>query len=185
MTRTMVGGILAIFLATSAYSATAQPASGTADAGSPDGRTLVLARQVVDATNISTMLSATLHNMVGQAYATLTPAASAESQARRKVYADAQEDATAKMVPKIVESMVNNYARNFTAQELSDLLAFYQSPTGRSMVAKTPQLMRGVTTDMIALLPEVRRDMGEEVCAKVTCTPAERTAFFGAAAAKN
>jgi len=185
MTRTMVGGILAVFLATSAYSATAQPTSGTADAAPPDSRTLELARQVVDATGVRTSLSGTMQSMIGQTYASLAPAGSAEAEARRKVFADAQADATAKMVPKIIDIMVDSYARNFTVQELSDLLAFYQSPSGRSMVAKTPQLMRSVTGELVALMPGVRRDMGEEVCAKITCTPAERTAFFGATAAKN
>jgi hypothetical protein len=185
MKRAMVGGILAILLATSAYSATAQSASAMADAAPPDGRTLELARQVVDATGVRTSLSGTMQSVISQTYASLAPAGSAEAEARRKVFADAQADATARMVPKLIDIMVDAYARNFTARELADLLAFYRSPTGRSMVAKTPQLMRSVTGELVALMPGVRHDMGEEVCAKITCTPAERTAFFGATAAKN
>jgi hypothetical protein len=34
------------------------------------------------------------------------------------------------------------YARTFTEQELKDILAFYATPSGRSMLAKTPALMQ-------------------------------------------
>lgn len=34
------------------------------------------------------------------------------------------------------------YARTFTEQELKDMLAFYETPSGRSMLAKTPALMQ-------------------------------------------
>jgi hypothetical protein len=38
---------------------------------------------------------------------------------------------------------------------------------------------------MAALMPQIRRDMGEDVCAKITCTATERAAFFGPEPAKN
>jgi hypothetical protein len=185
MTRAILGGVLAIVLAAMAHAAAAQPAATPSAAAPLSERQLALARELVAATGIDKMLSAELRETVGQVYASLAPAASPQTEARRKVLEQAQSDAMARMAPNIVQSMVDGYAGNFTAQELSDTLAYYKSPTGRAMAAKTPQLMRGITANMIRDLPELRREMGEEACAKITCTPAERTAFFGAQAAKN
>ncbi|HEY1878625.1 MAG TPA: DUF2059 domain-containing protein [Caulobacteraceae bacterium] len=185
MTRGILGGVLAIVLAAMAHAAAAQPAATPSASAPPSERQLALARELVEATGISGMLTAELRDVVGQTYASMAPAASPQTEARRKVLEEAQADAMSRLAPKIVQSMVDGYARNFTAKELSDTLAFYESPTGKAMVVKMPQLMRGMTANMIRDLPEIRREMGEEACAKITCTAAERTAFFGAAAAKN
>jgi hypothetical protein len=39
--------------------------------------------------------------------------------------------------------------------------------------------MQGVMVEMVRLTPQLRRDMGEEICAKVTCTASEKAAYFG------
>ena len=174
MKRVLISAALAMAMAMG-LPVVAQPTAAPA-ADAPSARQLELARQLVAASGMNATLSAGLRNSIGQLYATLKPAASADAEARRKVFADAQADATAKIVPQITESLVNGYARTFSAQELSDVLAFYQSPSGRAMVAKTPQLMQGVTASLFALIPQLRRDMGDEVCAKITCTAASAPA---------
>lgn len=48
------------------------------------------------------------------------------------------------------------YARNFTAAELHDMMAFYQTPTGRKVLAVTPQ----ITSEILAMLaPRVQEVM--------------------------
>ncbi len=175
MARRPIGAVLAIILAAATGQAAAQPAP-VADAA-PSSAKLELARQLVEATNMEASLSGSLRDMIAQSYASIAPAGTPEAQARRKVFADAQANAMIKITPKIVDSLVDNYARDYTTQELNDLLAFYRSPTGRSLVAKSPQLLKRVTSDLIGLLPQMRHDMGDEACAKVTCTQAERKAF--------
>ena len=182
MARRFIGGVLAMVLGACAFPAAPQPAPATAGDAAPSGAKLDLARQLVEASGVEAALSASFRDVVGQTYASLKPASSTEAQARRRVFADAQADAMAKITPKIVASLVDNYARDYTTEELSDLLAFYRSPSGRSMVAKTPQLMRRVTANLIGLVPEIRRDMGEEACAKITCTAAEKHILLGGAA---
>jgi len=39
--------------------------------------------------------------------------------------------------------------------------------------------MQGVTSQLVGLVPQTRRDMGTEICAKITCTAAQTAAFFG------
>lgn len=67
---------------------------------------------------------------------------------------------------KLKEPMVQIYARHYTEAEVQGLIAFYESPLGRSMVAKTPAIMRDstvITQDMmkrvLPRLAELAREM--------------------------
>jgi len=162
--------------------AAAQPAATTPTASAEaglDAHKLALARQLVQATRMDTTMTGAFHGMAEQVMASVSKNLPADRQEKMKVIGEAEGNALAKLVPQIVNNMVDGYARNFTEQELSDMLAFYQSPSGRSMVAKTPQFMRGIATEMAQLMPQIRHDMGDEVCAKTACTAAERAAYFG------
>jgi hypothetical protein len=158
---------------------TAQPAPASSEESAPSARKLELARQLVQISDLKTNMTAAMRNMAGQFAAQGAGTLSPERQAKLKVVADAEADVLPRMVPRIEEAMVQGYARNFTEQELSAALAFYQSPSGRAIVAKTPLLMQGVMVEMVRLTPELRRELGEEICAKTTCTAAEKAGYFG------
>jgi len=53
------------------------------------------------------------------------------------------------------------YARNFTEEQIDDLIAFYKTPTGQVMLAKTPDIaresMQAGIAKMTTLQPEIRR----------------------------
>ncbi|MBI5520587.1 MAG: DUF2059 domain-containing protein [Desulfovibrio sp.] len=65
----------------------------------------------------------------------------------------------------LLERMVPLYAKTFTHQEVRDLLAFYESPTGRKAAAALPGLMREGQTigeDLAQrMLPELKRRLTE------------------------
>jgi hypothetical protein len=44
--------------------------------------------------------------------------------------------------------------------------------------------MQGVMASVLNMMPEIQRDAGEEVCAKITCTAAQKAAFMGQSPAK-
>jgi hypothetical protein len=75
--------------------------------------------------------------------------------------------------------MARAYAETYSEQELSDILTFYKSPSGSALATKAPQLAQESLGGYFKLLPEIMRDAGEEVCAKTTCTAAQKAAFFG------
>lgn len=56
---------------------------------------------------------------------------------------------------------VDIYGKSFTQKEVDDMIAFYQSPSGQSMVAKMPavmaQAMQIVQARMVALSPQLRQ----------------------------
>jgi hypothetical protein len=57
------------------------------------------------------------------------------------------------------------YADAYTEQQLDDLIAFYKSPTGQVMVAKTPMLMKESSAiaqqQMVTLIPEFQNLLKE------------------------
>jgi hypothetical protein len=57
------------------------------------------------------------------------------------------------LTPELMKSInLQLYSKYFTQEEVDGMIAFYQSPTGQSMIAKMPQLMQGVMAAMPALL---------------------------------
>ena len=55
---------------------------------------------------------------------------------------------------KLKPGYVKLFADAYTEAELDDIVAFYKSPTGRSMVAKTPMLMTKATSVVQAKMEE-------------------------------
>lgn len=174
-----IGAALLALLLLSAQAAAAQPSPVPATQASPSERKLELARELVKVTGMDTVMLGAFRKMAAQITASAGAGVSPEREARLKVIGDAEGDALAKVVPQIVQGMVAGYAQTFTEQELSDMLAFYRSPSGRSMVSKMPRFTEAMMVEIAGLMPQVRRDMGTDICAKVTCSAAERAAYFG------
>jgi hypothetical protein len=55
------------------------------------------------------------------------------------------------------------YARNFTAQELRDMLAFYKSPTGAKALRVMPKVMTDVSTQMAPHMQAFQRDLNARI----------------------
>jgi hypothetical protein len=183
MKRIAAGLAVLALVSASATWVTAQPAPGSSEESAPSAHKLELARQLVQISDLKTNMTSAMRSMAGQFAVQGAGTLSPERQAKLKVVADAEADVLPRMVPRIEEAMVQGYARNFTEQELSAALAFYQTPSGRAIVTKTPLLMQGVMVEMVRLMPELRREMGEEICAKTTCTASEKAAYFGSSGA--
>ena len=45
-------------------------------------------------------------------------------------------------LPELEEPVITIYDNNFSADEIKQLVAFYQSPVGRKIVSQLPQLMQ-------------------------------------------
>ncbi len=69
------------------------------------------------------------------------------------------------------------YVQTYTEEELDAILAFYKSPAGASMIAKTPELtsksMAISQTRIMAILPQVKQMMDDFIrdASKTTSTP--------------
>lgn len=88
---------------------------------------------------------------------------------------------TLKMIPDLMDQSVDIYARVMTEQELRDMLAFYQSESGRSILRKTPivmdEVMRAQVPYMQKMMPRLMRKAMDNACKEAKCTAAEQREF--------
>lgn len=95
-------------------------------------------------------------------------------------------DLTAQLVsdlmPRIMEEMVPVYAAVFTEAELEALVGFYGTEMGRSIVAKSMEVMPEVNLAMAALIPDLFEKMANRLCAHYGCDAREALAEMYAGA---
>jgi len=148
----------------------------------PSPHRLELAKEVIAASGVQRQMSGMFGNMMNQMMANATKNVPPSAKARVDAFTQAETDVMVRNLPKIVDVVTNAYATTYTDQELTDILAFYQSPSGQAMTAKAPQMAQNMMGGIIALMPQIQHDVAEEACAKITCTPAEKHAFGGGGA---
>ena len=103
-----------------------------------------LARQVVSATDLDATMRQAMDSMIPMLSQMITQS---EPHAEEAQVREMLEETTKLMwetfpMAEIKETAVSVYEELFTLEELKDLLAFYQSPTGKTFAAKQPQLMK-------------------------------------------
>jgi hypothetical protein len=162
----MISAAIAVFAACGA-------ARAQTDAGETPEK-LALAREVFQSVNMPQMMdsiTAVTNNMQQSLIRQGTP----EQQQKVAIFQRAMNAQMKEVfIPKIVDQMAHGYARTFTEGELRDIIAFYQSPTGRSMTAKMPAMMRAFTPMIMQDVPELLRGTFTRYCAETPCTPEER-----------
>jgi hypothetical protein len=81
------------------------------------------------------------------------------------------------VIPEMDHDMAEAYARIFTKQELRDSLTFYESPSGRAIMNKMPEMMQMIAPMSIKLRPKIIDAAEADYCSRQTCTDAERAIF--------
>ena len=82
------------------------------------------------------------------------------------------DKAMSALLPHLVDQMAVIYAINFDEHQLKDMIAFYQSPTGKVMVEKMPEISRQSVMAMSRYMPQLQADMLDSMCAKTACPAA-------------
>ena len=67
--------------------------------------------------------------------------------------------ATTSFTGEVMKEAPAIYARNFSAQELRDILAFYKTPAGAKALHMMPKVMTDVTTQMAPRMQGFQRDL--------------------------
>ena len=78
-------------------------------------------------------------------------------------------EAFGNVMPQMMDAYVEQYAGTFTLQELEELVAFYESPTGRSVMAKTLTLSRQAGDMIERFQPLMEAEMRRQLCARIDC----------------
>jgi len=179
--RKGVGARRALLLA-AGLTALATPALAQEAAGAPasqasgpiDSERLALAREYVRESHIDATMRGMFANL-----AKSMPQISADSatDAKARQFMSSFSIGMDAAVPMLVDATTEATARVFTTQELKDLVAFYASPAGQSMVAKMPMLMQQVTPLVFQILPKVYGIAETDYCSHETCTEADHARF--------
>ena len=121
-------------------------------------------------------MDATMKAMTPGMLATM-PKGSGADETRRQIVMDALPEVMSHMLVKLNAQMEPIVADTFSEKELTDLVAFYESPTGQAVVEKTPQMAARLMPVMISLMPEITKELMTKVCAKTECTAAQKAAM--------
>jgi uncharacterized protein len=141
------------------------PPAATAKAA-PSPRALELARRYFDAIRMA--------DMVGEMLEGIDPLMALGEDSEDNGDAAAMRasinEAFVAAMPGYIDALVPIVAGIFTEEELEAMVAFYESPLGRSSSAKAGQMTGPTTEVMIKLLPGILEDAMERYCSKTTCS---------------
>jgi hypothetical protein len=147
---------------------TVAPAAGAQEAA--NAHKLELARHMFASLNMDQMMDAMTRSVSTNMLAQLRKANPALSEEQARAISDATAEAMRDLTPKMMDRIVPLYASTFTEKELEDVTAFYDSPSGRAMMAKMPALMAKMGPMMMEMTPDMIVDVQRRVCAKTDCT---------------
>jgi uncharacterized protein len=170
--RTMLGG--AAVTAAAALLMAAGGAHAQAE-GAVDAERLALAEKIYAMMGDQTMRSIT--GALKGALSASLKAEAGQDTARAQAVQAALSDSLDDMMPRVVQGTARIMARDFSAQELRDMLAFYQSPTGQAVLRRMPEVTQQSMQMSLSLLPGFMQKFESDYCARITCSPQEKQAF--------
>ena len=149
-------------------------AAPTPAAGATDPERLALAREYIRESHIDAAMRGVLANM-----ARSMPQLSADgaTDVKGRQLANSFSVGMDAALPQLMDATARAAARVFTTQELKELVAFYGSATGRSMVAKMPELMQQVCPMAMQIMQTVYTTAEADYCRHDTCTEADHARF--------
>jgi len=151
-------------------------ASATASSAPLDPERLVLAERLVIAVHADSMLRGILSN-VFKSFPGLQ--SQAQTDPRIKQLMSSLSVGIDASFPDMIHGMVEVYARNLTTKELEDCLAFYDSPSGQTILNKMPVLMSQAMPVSMNALPKMVALAEQDYCSHLACTETERAMFTG------
>ena len=139
--------------------------AGVANAA-PSEKQLALAKRYVEAAHMADSVS----SMMKQLRPMLMSQAEAQMDAsQKKVLGDAFDVAYQHYLQSYLTRVTPILAETYTEDELNGIVAFYESPVGQAMLAKSPALQQKLVPVAMDLVPDLQDDLKAEVCAHVGC----------------
>jgi hypothetical protein len=159
--------------------AAAQPAPPQADAAEApiDADQLALARRLMHLLSSQMNFDAVMNNMI----AGMMPAIHQQNpnldQATLDQIQGAVQKAMAGITPDLLDDVAKLYAQRLTRREMEDSIAFYESPSGQSMMHKMPEIMGDIGPLMTKYVPRIEASMIKALCDQDACTEEQRKAL--------
>lgn len=168
--------LLAAALAFSCLPATAQTAN-------PSAESTAAARQLMEAINARSLMQASMQQMTAQMPQMLRAMSGSMIESRAKGLSPSKKAAAQAELEKMIPAMMASlqklfadpalfdelerettaiYARNYTVDEMRELLAFYRSPVGAKMLATMPKVMQeSMQTSQKIIVPRMGKIIEE------------------------
>ena len=127
-----------------------------------DASRLKLARQVVETAHAGDNMRAVMPVMAQQMRTLLGQQGNA-SEAQIGNYVQRFQDRFDKEIPSFVDLVAKVYAREFSDEDLSNLLSFYRTPTGQHLLGKQQEIAKG----MLVVGQEWGKTIAQEVLAEI------------------
>ncbi len=89
----------------------------------------------------------------------------------------AMDKAVSDITPELMDDIARSYARHLNRKEMEDSIAFYESPSGQSILHKMPEVLQDLGPMMVKYVPRMQRAVIDSLCAQNACTPAQREAM--------
>lgn len=169
--RLMIACAAAALLTTALPVDAARAAQVPPAATAPSERQMELTRRYLNLM-MTDQFEGVIHQMLGAEFANDEQMQSLPEADRRFILSLTAE-LTGDMVPQMIAEMVPVYAAVFTEEELVALVAFYDTPLGRSIAEKSVQVMPEADRAVMALVPQMLEKMAMRMCQHYGCTPAE------------
>lgn len=145
----------------------AAPSLAAEDGG--EARKLELSRRLFIGMNMDQMMGDMMRSMEPAMIEQMRRAHPQVTAEQAEAISEAVTEVMEGMMPKIVDQMIPAYAATFSEQELADTVAFYESASGRALIAKTPELMKRMTPLMMELGPAMEEELRKNLCSKIDC----------------
>lgn len=162
----VLGGVVSLAFANPALAADAK-AQVPAVAASP--KALELAKRYMAATHMERTMDQAMAVMMPIMRAQMEKSLSKLSaEQRATIYGivdETMQDFTKQSVAKIQVRMPPILARTFTEHELEEIVAFYESPTGQTALAKGPAMMAEIMPIMMEDAAKIEAQMLAKLCA--------------------
>ena len=138
---------------------------------SPSPRRMALARQYLDLL-MTDQFESVVHEMLGAEFENDSEMQALPDEDRRFILSLTAE-LTADMVPQMITEMIPVYAATFTEEELAALVAFYDTPMGRSIASKSVEVLPEANRAVMTVVPQLLEKMATRMCQHYGCTPEE------------
>ncbi len=169
---------LALIAATGA-AAQPTPAPAAPYLAGPSPNALQLAHDLVVASGVEKTLEAITNAMAAPIAARQAQRLPPERRDDAPAMLAAAQEAMTAFFSGLLDRLADFYADNLTEDEMVQVLAFDNSPAGKDMIAKGPQVVLTVTGFAGTEGPRLSANIAARFCAETGCTPAERAALSG------
>lgn len=139
---------------------------------SASARRTALARQYLNLI-MTDQFEGVVHQMLGAEFENDSEMQALPDDDRRMILSLTAE-LTADMVPQMITEMVPVYATTFTEEELTALVAFYDTPLGRSIADKSIEVMPEADRAVMSVVPQLLEKLATRMCQHYGCSPQEQ-----------